>query len=87
MGLPKINILIFLYFTFYNIQTRGVIMWSSMFLAISSSIDALGIGITYGIKNTKIPLIEKFILFVFLLLSIFRKWIILIPRATYSSTA
>lgn len=41
-------------------------MWSSMFLAISSSIDALGIGITYGIKNTKISLGEKIILFIIL---------------------
>lgn len=41
-------------------------MWSSMFLAISSSIDALGIGITYGIKNTKIPFFEKIILFILL---------------------
>lgn len=28
-------------------------------LAISSSIDSLGIGITYGIKNTKIFLLVK----------------------------
>ena len=34
-----------------------------LFLAISSSIDSLGIGITYGIKNTKITLFAKFILF------------------------
>lgn len=33
-------------------------------LAISSSIDSLGIGITYGIKNTKIILFAKIILFV-----------------------
>ena len=32
-------------------------------LAISSSIDSLGIGITYGIKNTKISIGAKFILF------------------------
>lgn len=32
-------------------------------LAISSSIDSLGIGITYGIKNTKITMGAKFILF------------------------
>lgn len=32
-------------------------------LAISSSIDSLGIGITYGIKNTKITIFSKFILF------------------------
>lgn len=37
---------------------------SSLFLAISSSIDSLGIGITYGIKNTKISFSSKIILFV-----------------------
>lgn len=31
-------------------------------LSISSSIDSLGIGITYGIKNTKISLLSKIIL-------------------------
>lgn len=31
-------------------------------LAISSSIDSLGIGITYGIKNTKISILSKIIL-------------------------
>lgn len=39
-------------------------MLNSILLAISSSIDSLGIGITYGIKNTKISLIGKIILFV-----------------------
>ncbi len=39
-------------------------MLSSLILAISSSIDSLGIGITYGIKNTKISLIGKIILFI-----------------------
>lgn len=34
-----------------------------LFLAISSSIDSLGIGITYGIKNTKITVFAKCILF------------------------
>lgn len=34
-----------------------------LFLAISSSIDSLGIGITYGIKNTKITVSAKSILF------------------------
>ncbi len=34
-----------------------------LFLAISSSVDSLGIGITYGIKNTKITLLAKCILF------------------------
>lgn len=36
---------------------------NSIFLAISSSIDSLGIGITYGVKNTKISNTGKFILF------------------------
>lgn len=36
---------------------------TTFFLAISSSIDSLGIGITYGIKNTKISYIGKIILF------------------------
>ena len=35
-----------------------------LFLAISSSIDSLGIGITYGIRNTKISNSAKLILFV-----------------------
>lgn len=39
-------------------------MLNSITLAISSSIDSLGIGITYGIKKTKISLIGKIILFV-----------------------
>ena len=43
-------------------------MLNSILLAISSSIDSLGIGITYGIKNTKISLIGKIILFAISLL-------------------
>ena len=39
-------------------------MLSSILLAVSSSIDSLGIGITYGIKNTRISLIGKIILFI-----------------------
>ena len=35
-----------------------------LFLAISSSIDSFGIGITYGIKNTKISNSAKLILFI-----------------------
>lgn len=35
-----------------------------LFLAISSSIDSLGIGITYGIRNTKISNLAKLILFI-----------------------
>lgn len=38
-------------------------MINSLLLALSSSIDSLGIGITYGIKNTKISRIGKIILF------------------------
>lgn len=37
--------------------------FNSLILAISSSVDALGIGITYGIKKTKIILFAKIILF------------------------
>ena len=39
-------------------------MVNSILLAISSSIDSLGIGVTYGIKNTKISKLSKIILFV-----------------------
>lgn len=35
-----------------------------LFLAVSSSIDSFGIGITYGIRNTKISNLAKFVLFV-----------------------
>lgn len=38
-------------------------LFNSIILAISSSIDSLGIGITYGIKNTKITYSSKLILF------------------------
>ena len=37
---------------------------NSILLALSSSIDSLGIGITYGIKNTKISSMGKVVLFV-----------------------
>lgn len=48
---------------------------NSLFLAISSSIDSLGIGITYGIKNTKISYIGKIILFIIsFLVSIISIW-------------
>ena len=43
-------------------------MLNSLLLAISSSIDSLGIGITYGIKNTKISKLGKIILFIISLL-------------------
>ena len=36
---------------------------NSLILALSSSIDSLGIGITYGIKNTKISYMGKVVLF------------------------
>ncbi len=44
-------------------------MFSSLIFAISSSIDSLGIGITYGIKKTKISLIGKLILFIISLIT------------------
>lgn len=37
---------------------------NSLLLALSSSIDSLGIGITYGIKNTKISMFSQIILFI-----------------------
>ena len=36
---------------------------NSLLLAVASSIDSLGIGITYGLKNTKISFWSTFILF------------------------
>ena len=39
-------------------------LFSCLTLAISSSIDSLGIGITYGLKNTKLTNSAKFILFI-----------------------
>ena len=39
-------------------------LMSSMLLSLSSSIDSLGIGITYGMKNTKISFWSKIILLV-----------------------
>ncbi len=39
-------------------------MLNSLILALSVSIDSLGIGITYGIKNAKICFLSKCILFV-----------------------
>ena len=50
-------------FLSYYVVRGVIIMLNSLFLAISSSIDSLGIGITYGIKNTKISTIGKIILF------------------------
>ena len=37
---------------------------NSFVLALSSSIDSLGIGITYGIKGTRISSLAKIVLFV-----------------------
>lgn len=39
-------------------------MLNYIFLATSISIDSLGIGLTYGIRNTKIFFFSKFILFI-----------------------
>lgn len=48
---------------------------NSLVLALSSSIDSLGIGITYGIKNTKISYLGKVVLFVIsFCISIFSVW-------------
>lgn len=48
---------------------------NSLILAVSSSIDSLGIGITYGIKNTKISLLARFILFILsFIISIISIW-------------
>ena len=37
--------------------------FSSLLLAFTSSIDSFGIGVTYGIKKTKISLTSKIVLF------------------------
>lgn len=51
-------------------------MVNSIFLAISSSIDSLGIGITYGIKNTKISSSGRLVLFIIsFAISILSIWI------------
>lgn len=48
---------------------------NSLVLALSSSIDSLGIGITYGIKNTKISYRGKIVLFLIsFLISIVAVW-------------
>ena len=39
-------------------------MLNTILLALSVSIDSFGIGITYGIRNTKITFISKIVLFV-----------------------
>ena len=58
-------------FYFIHIMYRGVIMLNAFTLAISSSIDSLGIGVTYGIKNTKISFVGKIILFAISVLTTF----------------
>lgn len=48
---------------------------NSLFLAISSSIDSLGIGITYGIKKTTISYIGKVVLFIIsFIISVLSLW-------------
>lgn len=48
---------------------------NSLVLALSSSIDSLGIGITYGIKNTQISYLGKIVLFaISFSISIFSVW-------------
>lgn len=48
---------------------------NSLLLALSSSIDSLGIGITYGIKNTRISSMGKIVLLVIsFLISILAVW-------------
>lgn len=45
--------------------------FTSLLLSIAVSIDALGIGITYGIRDTKISNISKYVLFFIFLLLLF----------------
>ena len=45
--------------------------FSILILAISLSIDSFGVGITYGVRNTKIPLFPKLILFFISFLAVF----------------
>lgn len=42
----------------------GSVLINYILLAISVSIDSLGIGLTYGIRNTKIYFLSKIILFI-----------------------
>lgn len=51
-------------FSTYNTLGGVFMLINSLILALSSSIDSLGIGITYGIKNTKISHMGKVILFI-----------------------
>jgi len=58
---------------------------NSVILAISSSIDSLGIGITYGIKNTKISYIAKVVLFLISsIISIISIWFGVIIKNIFS---
>lgn len=48
---------------------------NSFFLAISSSVDSLGIGITYGLKKTKISYVANIILFsISIIITTFSMW-------------
>lgn len=61
---------------------------NSFMLALSSSIDSLGIGITYGIKNTKISSMGKIVLFVISFsISILSVWFGDIIKNTFSDFA
>lgn len=61
---------------------------SSLILAFSSSIDSLGIGITYGIKNTKISFMGKVVLFVIsFLISVLSVWFGDLIKNIFSSFA
>ena len=54
---------------FFILYTGGIVMLINCFiLAISSSIDSLGIGVTYGIKDKKISFSSTIILFIISLL-------------------
>lgn len=62
-------------FSTYDILGGVVMLINSLILALSSSIDSLGIGITYGIKNTKISCLAKIVLFtISFLISILSVW-------------
>lgn len=50
-----------MYYVYYGGE---IMIFNCIFLALSVSIDSFGIGITYGIKNTKITNLSKLILFV-----------------------
>lgn len=63
---------------------------SSIILAISSSIDSFGIGITYGIKNMKISFVSKLILvcisfFITLLSVIIGKYLTLLFSTNFAN--